>query len=110
MKNAPIDLTGKTSLEEFVGILSNLDVLVANDGGPLHTAIALGVKTVSIFGPVDDLVYGPYPKDENQIVIKEDLSCRPCYNNFRLKDCLNNRKCIDGITVAEVFLAVKKLI
>jgi lipopolysaccharide heptosyltransferase II len=110
MKNTPIDLIGNTNLEEFVGIISNLNVLVANDGGPLHTAIALGVKTVSIFGPVDDLVYGPYPKDENQIVIKEDLSCRPCYNNFRLKDCLNNRKCIDGITVAEVFTAVKKLI
>jgi len=110
MKNIAIDLVGKTSLEEFVGIISNLNILVANDGGPLHTAIALGVKAVSIFGPVDDLVYGPYPKDENQIVIKEDLPCRPCYNNFRLKDCLNNRKCIDGITVAEVFSAVKKLI
>ncbi len=110
MRNIPIDLIGKTNLEEFVGIISNLKILVANDGGPLHTAVALGVKTVSIFGPVDDLVYGPYPKSESQIVIKQNLSCRPCYNNFRLKKCLNDLKCIQGITVSEVFSAVKKLI
>jgi lipopolysaccharide heptosyltransferase II len=106
----PINLTGKTSLEELAALISNVQVLVTNDGGPLHIASALGVKTVSIFGPVDEAVYGPYPQSEKHIVIKADLDCRPCYRNFRFTGCLNNRRCLQDITVDEVYSAVSKLI
>lgn len=101
-----INLTGKLSLEELAAVIKELKVLVCNDGGPLHMAVALGVKTVSIFGPVDDKVYGPYPLSGDHIVIKKDLSCRPCYENFRFKGCLNNRKCLEDITVEEVYKQV----
>lgn len=110
MQNKTIDLVRKTSLEELASIISNLCILVTNDGGPLHIAVAVGVKTVSIFGPVDEKVYGPYPPSENHIVIKKDLSCRPCYKSFRFLGCFNNRRCIQDITVDEVYSAVKRLI
>jgi len=109
MKNKAIDLAGKTSLEELVAMISNLDILVTNDGGPLHIGVATGVKTVSIFGPVDERVYGPYPVSDRHIVIKQDLDCRPCYENFRFSGCNNDRKCIEDITVDEVYEAVEKL-
>ena len=109
MRNKPIDLTGKTNLEEFIAIIKDLSLLITNDGGPLHIAVALGVKTVSIFGPVDEKVYGPYPPGLNHIVIKKDLACRPCYRNFRFRDCANQRRCLEDITVDEVYSAVKKL-
>ena len=48
-KVKPIDFVGKTSLEDFVAAIASLKLLVTNDGGPLHIATALGVKTVSIF-------------------------------------------------------------
>jgi len=47
MHNQTMDLTGRTNLEELVAIIDNLDILVTNDGGPLHIAVALGKKTVS---------------------------------------------------------------
>lgn len=109
-KNKPVDLAGKTSLEEFAAIIENLNILVTNDGGPLHMAVALGVKTVSIFGPVDDKVYGPYPPSEKHIVIKKDLPCRPCYYNFKMPVCEQNRGCLKAISADEVFGAVKKLL
>ncbi len=105
-----IDLTGKLDLEELAAIIKELKLLVCNDGGPLHMAVALGIKTVSIFGPVDDRVYGPYPRGEQHIVIKKDLSCRPCYENFRFQGCFNNRRCLEEITVSEVFEKVKGLL
>ena len=105
-----IDLTGKLNLKELAAIISELKLLICNDGGPLHMAVALGVKTVSIFGPVDEKVYGPYPSSAKHIIIKRDLSCRPCYKDFRFTGCSNNRKCLEDITVDEVFVQVKGLL
>lgn len=110
MGNKPIDLVGKTDLANLSAILSRLKLLLTNDGGPLHMAVASGIKTVSIFGPVDEKVYGPYPGSEKNIVLNEDIECRPCYNNFRLAECLNNHRCIKEITVDEVYSSVMKLI
>ncbi len=111
MKNKAIDLTGKTTLEELTAIISQPDILITNDGGPLHIAVALGKKTVSIFGPVDELVYGPYPAGKNHRVIKKDLSCRPCYNNFRFQECSREvRECINNISVEDVLIEVRSLL
>jgi len=104
------DLTGRLSLEELAAAIKRLKLLICNDGGPLHMAVALGVSTVSIFGPVDEKVYGPYPSNEKHIVVKKDLSCRPCYENFRFKGCFNNRRCLEDITVDEVYEKVKSLL
>ena len=108
MKHRPIDLAGKTSLEELAALISGLKMAVTNDGGPLHMAVAAGVKTVSIFGPVDENVYGPYPGGEGHIVIKAPAPCRPCYKNFRPALCEYDRQCIESITVEEVFAACKR--
>ena len=72
-------------------------------------AAALGVKSVSIFGPVDDKVYGPYPPDEKQnLVVKRSLKCQPCYKNFRISDC-DTRECLD-IELDKVYKAVERLL
>ncbi|MFA5085153.1 MAG: glycosyltransferase family 9 protein, partial [Candidatus Omnitrophota bacterium] len=105
-----IDLTGKLSLNELTAVISELKLLICNDGGLLHMAVALGVNTVSVFGPVDERVYGPYPPSERHIVIKKDLSCRPCYKDFRFTGCSNNRRCLKDITVEEVYEQVKGLL
>ena len=73
-------------------------------------AVALGVSTVSIFGPVDEKVYGPYPQNEKHIVVKKDMFCRPCYKNFRFNGCSNNKKCLRCISVDEVYEGAKRLL
>lgn len=108
-KSPVISCCGELSLREFVSLLRRCRVLVTNDGGPLHLAVASKIKTVSIFGPVDSKVYGPYPPDEKQhMVIKKSLDCQPCYKNFRIPDC-DDRKCLD-IEVENVFGAVEGLL
>ncbi len=107
----PIDLSGKLSLGELIAIIDNLDILIANDGGPLHIAVALGKKTVSFFGPADPTVYGPYPQDSHRhIVLRRDLECSPCYRNFRLRSCQKNRECLEKIDVTEAVDAAATLL
>jgi len=69
-------------------------------------AAALGVNTVSLFGPVDEKVYGPYPPSDRHVVLTGDAECRPCYKNFRYKEC-DDRICLDSIEPAEVLEAVR---
>lgn len=104
------DMTGKIGLEELVLTIKGLRMLICNDGGPLHMAVALGVNTVSIFGPVDERVYGPYPPSEKHLVVKKDVPCRPCYENFRFKGCFNDKRCLEDISVDEVYGKVRSLI
>ena len=111
MHNKPLDLAGMTSLEELSAVINNLHILVTNDGGPLHIAVALGKKSVSFFGPVDPKVYGPYPPDERcHIVLKKNMECSPCYIKFHLFDCKRNRECLETIDVDSAFNAVKELL
>jgi len=110
MVKKPVDLTGKTGLEILPAIIKNCDLVITNDGGPMHMAAALGVKSVSIFGPVSEVVYGPYPPSNRHAVLKTDLECRPCYNNFRLAVCEKERACLKQVSVEEVFNAAIKLL
>ncbi len=68
-------------------------------------AVASGAKTVSIFGPSDQNIYGPYLKDNRHLVVTKDVDCRPCYKKFKIPEC-KNLKCLEGLNVDEVFSAV----
>ncbi len=110
-KSLPINLCGKTSLLELCALLSMCKVFITNDGGPFHVAQGLGIKTVGIFGPVDDKVYGKYPSDNPSVVIvKKDLRCRPCYREFKFHGCMYDKLCLRKITVEEVLEKVKELL
>jgi heptosyltransferase-2/heptosyltransferase-3 len=110
MRAKAIQCCGKTNIMEFAGLLRRCKLVITNDGGPLHIAVALGAKTVSIFGPVDDRVYGPYPRTPHHKVIKTNLFCQPCYHRFRLPICNKDKECLRSITVKQVFEAVKDLL
>ena len=100
---------GQTTLGQLSALLSMCDLFVLNDGGPLHVAVAVGIKTVSIFGPVDHRVYGPYLYGEpnKHIVVAKTLFCQPCYRKFRMTQC-SHISCLDQITVDDVFRKVEQ--
>jgi len=110
MRHTPVMACGKTSLGQFLALAKRCDLVITNDGGPLHIAVGLDTKTVSIFGPVDENIYGPYPKSENHIVISnKKLSCRPCYKNFRYSLC-DEKKCLESITPEDVFRGAETIL
>ena len=103
------DAVGGTTLLQMAALLQRCRLAIVNDGGPLHVAVACGVKTVSIFGPVDPIVYGPYPSSglalstvEGHVVIQKGLPCQPCYRQFRRAAC-DHISCLRDLSVEEVF-------
>lgn len=69
-----INLCGDSSIQELSGILNDLDLLITNDTGTLHLAVALQKKTVSLFGPTNSKVFGPYQDTQLHEVIQVDGS------------------------------------
>jgi len=108
MKHPSVSLCGKTTIGQFAGIVKRCSCVILNDGGPLHVSVAVGATTVSIFGPVDENIYGPYPKGKHQVVVK-NLACHPCYRKFRRASC-NHISCLQTITVEEVMRKVEVVV
>ena len=108
MHHPPFTACGKTTPGQFAALLKRCTVNIVNDGGPLHVAVAVGARSISIFGPVDERVYGPYPAGGHSVVSK-NLSCRPCYRRFRMAEC-GHISCLREINVEDVFGKVEEIL
>ncbi|HSG07052.1 MAG TPA: glycosyltransferase family 9 protein [Longimicrobiales bacterium] len=75
-----LDLGGETDLVGLAAILSLCRVVVTNDTGPMHLAGALGVPTVTLWGPSDPKEVGP-PGPRHARVTGRALPCKPCFKN-----------------------------
>ncbi|MCM8784198.1 MAG: lipopolysaccharide heptosyltransferase II [Candidatus Omnitrophica bacterium] len=105
METKPVIATGKTTLKQLGGLFKRTELIVTNDTGPLHIAVAVGAKVLALFGPTASKITGPYGPGKYR-VIQKDVGCTvPCYH---LK-CKDNR-CMKSITPDEVFAEVKKLV
>jgi heptosyltransferase-2 len=97
MRNQPIVLTGKTTLDQITAVLSKVDLVVTNDTGPAHIAAALGCPTIVIFGPTNPLTTRPFSFKAE--ILRHPPDCAPCM----LRDCPIDHRCMTAITVDEVF-------
>ena len=75
---APIlDASGRTTLNQLVGLLSRCQLLLTNDTGPMHLAVGVGTSVIDLsVGHVDHNETGPY--GPGHWVIQPDLACSPC--------------------------------
>ena len=101
MKQKPL-IAPATKIREMAELCKRCKLVICSEGGPLHIANSQGVKTISIFGPVDDKVYGPYPRGEKDGVVTSDADCRPCYKKFKLPEC-EHKKCLESISVDKLY-------
>jgi len=99
---------GETTLLGLAALLMRCQGVIVNDGGPLHVAEAVGTRTVSIFGPVDPQVYGPYPSS-GHTVVQKGLPCQPCYRRFRMANC-SHISCLGELSVEEVYRKVQNIL
>lgn len=67
-----IDFCGKFGIENLPKLISEMDVLVTNDTGTMHVAIALGVPTVSMFVVSNPKMFGAYQDLDKHTIIFED--------------------------------------
>lgn len=74
-KAAVIDLVGRTQLDEAVGVLSVVDLMISNDMGLAHVAPSVGTPTIAVFGPTNPETTRPF--SPNAIVVRGDDSTWP---------------------------------
>jgi len=85
-KNKVIDASIKYNLRQSSALISTCDLFISNDSGPMHIASALGVKTISIFGPTNANLLKPLGK--NDFMFYTNKKCTPNYTNKN-----NNHDC-----------------
>ncbi|HEU4334492.1 MAG TPA: glycosyltransferase family 9 protein [Candidatus Eisenbacteria bacterium] len=90
-------------LRAYWALLSELDVLVTNDGSPLHAGPAVGTPTVGILGPTVPEIWFPYAASEGHQLLCKEIWCRPCHRH----ECAR-LDCLDWISVEEARRAVER--
>jgi ADP-heptose:LPS heptosyltransferase len=95
---------GRFPLLTVAALLSHCRLLVANDSGPLHMGLALGVPTLALLGADDPRRVGPYGVEWGVALHKRKEVCdrEPCL----LKKCPRNI-CLEAIKVADVVEMIK---
>lgn len=72
-----VNLCGKTTLRELACLMGQSKFVITVDSGPMHIAVAVGAKVISIFGPTSEKRTGPYGNLED--VVRLDIECAPCF-------------------------------
>lgn len=102
-----LDLTGETTLGEMIALISNCDVFLACDTGPAHIAQACRVPTIVLFGPSNELEFGPFDLDFHTLILPPDTNgCRPC----ALGPCFMDQSCICRIEPETVYQEIETTI
>ena len=92
-------------LGELKALFSVADLVIANDTGPRHIAIALGRKVITLFGPNDPAWTNTGCPQETQIV--GQARCAPCRKpRCRMKEHM----CMESISVTQVCDAARALL
>ena len=101
-----IDLMGKTSVAELVGVIKEADLFIGNDSGPAHLAAMLNRKVITIFSGANDYRHWA-PWTKNLRIINYPVPCSPCEERV----CpLKRQVCLEEINVDEVFSVVEEII
>ena len=95
------------SLGVLKAVYERADLLITNDTGPRHIAVALGRPVICIMGP-NDPRYSDLPTVERGEVIRQEVDCTPYRWPCQLKQCPIDHRCMTGISVERVLAAARR--
>ena len=105
---------GAATLPQLCALLERCALYVGNDSGPAHLAAALGVPTVTVFGPSAPRRTGPRPRQgAAAAAVTAAFACSPCRERF-FEECPSppsadgRPPCLDAIPVGWMAEAVER--
>ncbi len=105
MHSTPYVLTDPVvPLDVLMAIIQASSLVITNDTGPRHFAVAFNKPVVVIMGPTDPRYTNL--NLEKTFVLRQDIDCSPCH----LKVCPRDHLCMTAITPDNVTQAAGRLI
>jgi ADP-heptose:LPS heptosyltransferase len=102
------EITECTKIDSWIKSLSEIDLLITLDSGPMHLADALGVPLIALFGPGQLPMWAPSGKVARVLHHQEPPHFRPIHQidgNEKLGEAL-----MEKITVEEVWDCIEDLV
>lgn len=93
----------KVDLALLKYLIQGCSLLITNDTGPRHYAVALDVPVLVIMGPTDHRYTNA--NLEKTVVLRKELDCSPCHQPV----CPKEHECMLLINPEDVFQAAKQL-
>jgi len=111
MSSQALLAAGETTLGELAALLGRCRLVVGVDSGPMHLAVAQGVPTVHLFGPVDPARFGPWgdPRRHRVVTLEPRLPCMFCNRLDYRPEELPEHPCVRDIPVEAVLRAAEGL-
>ena len=103
----PVAPLGVLPLRMLAAVLAEATAVVSNDAGPMHIAAAIGTPTIGLFGPGQEEIWFPYERSLGHQALRHDVPCHPCHLNVCNRTGDGYMECMQGLTVEEVFDALR---
>ncbi len=102
------DLSGKVTLKQLAALAARARIFIGVDSAPMHIAAAMGTPVVALFGPSNEIEWGPW-RVAHRIVNSTGHRCRPCGNDGcgggKLSECLSQLPLETVLQAADALLA-----
>lgn len=104
MKRKAVNLVGQVGLGGAKAVVRRSSLMVCNDAGARHIAVAFGVPCIVFFGPTS------LAKTNLNLarvdVFETDHDCRPCYR----RECPIDHRCMNEIAAADVIAHAREIL
>jgi heptosyltransferase-2 len=105
MKESPVLFReGEVTFGALKALVRRCALMLCNDTGPRHVAIAYNVPVVVLMGPTSPVV--TESSYERTVVVRQEVPCGPCY----LRTCPTDHRCMEAITPEMVVGAAEDLL
>ena len=92
-------------LRTIAAVLASCDGVVANDGGIMHLAVAIGRPTVAVFGPTEPDIWFPYEGRGPFALVSRRMDCAPCHRHR-----CEGLECLEGIEPEDVLARIREVL
>lgn len=103
-----VALEQRLTVGQFAALLTQFDLLLCHDSGPMHIAAAVGTSVVALFGSQNAAIW--HPLGEKHTVLQTPLPCR-CLGGAAPGPCVQGDSyrsyCVRKLDAALVFGALK---
>lgn len=97
-------------LPALIGLLAEASVVVSNDTGPLHLAMAVGTPTVGIYWVGNLINAGPFTRRLHRPLVSWRVDCPVCGAGVRQPRCEHDPSFVDDVPVAAAIEAAGALL